>query len=70
MLAPDEVTEFVRPIEVAWLENLFVQARTVEPKRHGQLDVALERLIRWRGVDAVRIKALVEYPAAKHSAPV
>ena len=63
MLAPDQVAQPVRPVQEAFLKDFLVQPCPVESERHGALDVAPEFVVRWCGVDAVRIEALVENQA-------
>ena len=53
-------------IQEALLKHLLVQPRAVEAHRHGQLDVALQVVVRRRGVNAVRVKALIEHKALEH----
>ena len=57
-------------IKEAGLEHLLMQTRAVEARRHGQADIVLERFVRGSGVDAVRIKALIQDQALEHGFPV
>ena len=60
-LAPAEVTEPVGPVQETLLEHLLMQPRAVEAHGHGQLDVAAQRVVGGRGVDAVGIEALIQH---------
>ena len=59
-LAPEQIAQLVRPVEGARLEDLLVEPRPVEPRGHRKLDVAAERLVTGRGVDAIGVEALVK----------
>ena len=62
-LAPHQVAQAVAVIEEALLEDLLMQARAIEAAGHGQFDVAHQRGVAGRGVDAVGVEALVEHRA-------
>ena len=64
--APKQIAELVRVIEQARLEDLHVQSRAVEACRHRQLHVPAQRVVGGRGVDAVRIVALVKHEPLVH----
>ena len=66
VLAPDHISESVRVIEEPRLEDLLMEPRAVVAASHRKLYVVLQRLIGRRGIDAVRVKALVEYEASEH----
>ncbi len=59
-LAPHEVAEPVRVEQVSLLEDLLVQAGTVEPGREAELDVPRERGVRRRRHERLRPVALVQ----------
>ena len=59
-LTPDQVTQLVRPVEEARLEDFLVQPGAVVTGGHAHLDVVLQRFVRRRGPDAIRIKTLVQ----------
>ena len=70
VLVPDHITRFVRGIDRKRLENLFVEARAVEPEFHRQPYVLVEAADVGRGVNAVLIKALIENKSAENRTPV
>ena len=62
-LAPQQVAQTVGVVEKTLLEDLLVQARSVEAGGQAQLDVGAQRLVVGRCQDAVWIEALVKHQA-------
>ena len=65
-LAPGQIAEAVAVVEEARFKHLLVQARAVETGGQAQLDVAHKGGVVRRGVDAVRVKTLVQHKALEH----
>ena len=59
--APGDVAKSVGPVIVAFLENLLMQARAVEPGGQSQFDVAAQGVVRRGGPDTVGVETLVEH---------
>lgn len=70
VFAPNKIAESVRLVEKAPVENPFVQPCAVKAEALGKLDVAAERIAVRRGIDAVRIIALIENEPLKDRLPL
>ena len=63
IFTPDQVAEFVGPVEEARLENFLVQARAVVAAGHGHFDVVFQRRVRGRRPESIGIETLIENQA-------